>query len=166
MGFVWHSAVESAVRTVVLYSSIHRAMDRLAWSKLWYSLIQTSSSFRLRWKRSMYRRTNRANLMYIDPFYVHHAANKFGRNHSITPPNRRSVRSYVSRIWKQMALLFADIGSDLGPRRILVSQLTDSKIGVCRLKATVSVVNIAREHSKQPPAHNAIWAKKSVSHAQ
>jgi hypothetical protein len=80
-------------------------------------------------------------IMNTDPFYVHYAANRIGHQQNIARPNSRTVRGYVSRIWKQMHKVFQEVGLKLDPRQILVSEPTDSNVILYRLKATIEIVH-------------------------
>ena len=82
-------------------------------------------------------------IMNTDPFYVHYAANRIGRNQCIARPDRRTVRVYVRKIWMQMERLFCDEGLNLDPSRILVIEDTDSNVATYRLKATCEVLHSA-----------------------
>ena len=93
-------------------------------------------------------------IMNTDPFYVRYAANWIGIGQCIARPDRRSVRTYIRKIWKQMEGPFQAAGLSIDPRQILLSEMTESNIVVYRLKATVEVVHITRDNfsrrSNQP----------------
>jgi len=84
-----------------------------------------------------------------DPFYVHYAANTIKGNRCIARPDRRSVRSHLSKIRNRMAVLFAEVGLDVDPCTVLASHTTDSNIMVYRLKVTVSFMHISKQSSQE-----------------
>jgi len=81
-------------------------------------------------------------IMCTDPFYVHYAGNVIGRNHSVSRPKRRSVRSCVHRAQRRMGAVFIEAGLNLDPRTILVSQASEASTLVYRLRATMSLIHI------------------------
>jgi len=81
-------------------------------------------------------------IMNTDPFYIHYASNRIGRNQCVARPDRKSVRIYVRRIWKQMERVFRDVGINLDPCGVLLSEVTDSNTVTYRLKATIELVHI------------------------
>jgi hypothetical protein len=81
-------------------------------------------------------------IMSTDPFYVDYAANRIGRGQVTALPDRRTVRVYVPRIWKQIERVFGDLGICRDPRQVLVSETTDTNVLVYRLRATSELVHI------------------------
>jgi len=81
-------------------------------------------------------------IMNSDPFYAHYASNRTGRNQSIARPDRKSVRVYVPRIWKQMEKVCRDIGLNINPKEVLLCKATESNIVVYQLKVTVEIVHV------------------------
>ena len=80
-------------------------------------------------------------IMISDPFYVSYAANRMGDDQVFAKPDSRTVRVCVSRIRKQMEMIFQQLGLTLDPRQILISEATDSNVTVYRLKATVEFMH-------------------------
>jgi hypothetical protein len=81
-------------------------------------------------------------IMNTDPFCVHYAANRIGRNQCVAKPDRKSVRVYVPRIWRQMEKVFRDIELNIDPEEVLLSKTTDSNVVVYQLKATLEIVHV------------------------
>ena len=81
-------------------------------------------------------------IMSTHPFYVQYAANGKGRNQYIARPDRKSIRVYASRIVKQFAIVFHTIGSTLDPRKVVLSELSDSNTVSYSIKATIEHLHI------------------------
>jgi hypothetical protein len=80
-------------------------------------------------------------IMNSDPFYVHYAANRIGRN-LVAFPDRSTVRVYVWRIRKQMEKVFREVGLGLDAQHVFVSETTETSVLVYRLKATVEFLHV------------------------
>ena len=81
-------------------------------------------------------------IMISEPFYVDYAANRIGDDRVFAKPDSRTVRVCVSRIRKQMEMIFQELGLTIDPCQILTSEATDSNVTVYRLKATVEIMHV------------------------
>lgn len=100
-------------------------------------------------------------IMNTDPFYVDYANNRIGHNQVIARPDRRTVRVYVPRIWKQMERVFQHYRIPLDPRKILIAETTDTNVVVYRLKATSEVVHVDQQLDKRPTSFQAPCAESN-----
>ena len=78
-----------------------------------------------------------AQILASDPFYMRHGANANGGRNKLIQPNRVSIKVHIQRIREQMTKAFHETGLALDPRRILISETTDSNIVVYRLRGSV-----------------------------
>ena len=83
--------------------------------------------------------THIERILSSDPFYLRHGANALGASRAAVRPRRASIKVYMRRIRVQLGKALKEVGLDVRPEGILVSETTDSNVVVYGLKTNVEV---------------------------
>jgi hypothetical protein len=76
-----------------------------------------------------------------EPFYREHGTNVGRGPAKQITVSRAVVKTYINRIRRALASVFAEAGLELDPYSILISETTDTNVVKYRLHATVEVVH-------------------------
>jgi hypothetical protein len=79
------------------------------------------------------------HILTSDPFYVNLGANAHFFKQKRVRPDHVAISVHMERIREQIAKAAGEVGFTVDPKRILVSERTESNIVLYRLKATVEI---------------------------